>query len=170
MENLGIATPKVNLLPELPRIGNFITKTNFDSGAHSWASMQNSTFFTPLLTEAIIDPAGTFAALHPSKRIYWTDNYLSGGGSFPEDTPYITWTPTKDTEKTIMDKIYKDFDDYPLIMPGDYLSSDLSEYLGPIWFDDARNREPVPNDEKAIEEFLSWVGTISDTTDIDTEA
>ena len=75
MKNLQIATPKVKILTSLPHTSRR-RKINFETSAHNWSSFQKSNFFKPLLVEAIIDPDGTFAALHPSSRIYWSNTFL----------------------------------------------------------------------------------------------
>lgn len=166
MENLGIATPRVKLLPKLPNVNAYVTKTNFESSAYAWQSLQNSPFFTPLLMEYVADPDGGFAALHPSKRIYWINNFLADGDaikSYDGTDPIISWKQINGTSITgstshIMKNIIPKYDQYVPIAPSSYPTTDLVSYKGPIWYDDSINQEPSPDDEVTIQEFLAWVG------------
>ena len=183
MENLGIATPTVKLKASLPNVGQFVTKTNFDSSAHNWPSLQNSPFFSPLLIESIVDPAGTFAALIPSKRVYWINNYLGGTGrdgaaalAVKEDKePFIVWTQINEDQAkgTIVEKIIKkDFPKYVLATPQEYdaVGFNKVDYQGPTWLDNSQNKEMVPNDEKTIEEFKKWITGKQDFLDPNNES
>ena len=92
MDNLGIATPKVFLKAKLPYVGDFVTKTNFEASAYNWSSYQNSPYFSPLLTEQIADPEGTFAAIIPERRISWMNNYVGGTGADGDLFAAGAWT------------------------------------------------------------------------------
>ena len=100
MKNLGIASPRVALLAKLPNIGEFVTVSNFESSAHNWDTLQNSPFFAPLLADCVIDPAGTLAAIMPSRRVFWLNNYLKDSDltsyTLDPSIPSIAWTPTKE--------------------------------------------------------------------------
>jgi len=182
MENLGIATPKVKLLPRLPNVGSFVTKVNFDSNAHNWSSLLNSPFFEPFLIESVIDPAGTIAALMPSKRVFWVNNYLEGNPASQADGSdlKITWTQLDEAAAvdSIMENIIPDFNAYSILVPpasyaaGGTPPVDMTTYEGPTWRDDNQNREPPPNDLQDIQEFFNWVGgtDIVATPDADADA
>jgi len=110
-KNFGLATPRVRILTELPRIVRKAQSYNFDVSAFQWDAINNSPFLSPLLTENVVNPEKTFAACFPSKRKFFVDNMLqyispSGpegtvrqfplpSGATPSSAPSFTifWTP-----------------------------------------------------------------------------
>lgn len=159
MENLGIASPKVELLAKLPNVGEFVNVSNFESSAHGWDGLQNSPFFSPLLAESVIDPAGTLAAIMPSKRIFWLNNYLSDSGAeVSSDFPSIEWTPTvTGLSPCIMNDIIEEGEYLEYELPSSFVGLP-DDYDGPYWSNAYLSRQTDPNDALTIKEFLSWVG------------
>jgi len=160
MENLGVASPTVKLLSNLPNVGAWMTKTNFESSAHNWDSLKNSPFFQPLLIESVISSDDTFAALHPSKRIKWVDNFYSsdGGEDATPDVPKIRWKSigVEASVGSIMEKILPDYDQYVLPSAGAPLPDG---YKGPKYEDGCNlNREPNNDDDKEIQDFIDAIG------------
>jgi hypothetical protein len=160
MGNLGIATPTVRLLSRLPNIASWNKKTNFESSAHNWDSLQKSIFFEPLLIESINN--GEFAALHLAKRIHWIDNLIVDGDyePTPDSTSVkIVWRQRGGEVATgsIMEEIITDFDYYHLIPLSSYAEVNLSDYHGPIWENSSQNKEPDPDDDNIIKKFLEEV-------------
>jgi len=174
MLNLGKATPRVILSDFLPYVNKNRTLHNFDITAHSWKIIQNSPYFSPLLAENVVDPLGSFSAIHPSKRKEYVDNYMQNGDgttSAPSGTPYILWKALGgqdlsgvpiDTQGVIKDLIINgEYDKYTLIQPDEYPTS-AESYLGPEWVDDVRDREPPPDDLSTIKKWSDWLG-VTDT-------
>jgi hypothetical protein len=105
-KNFGLATPRVRILSELPKIVKAPQTFNFDISAFQWNAINNSPFLSPLLTENVINPEKTFAFCFPSKRKFFVNNQLKHSTGpvdlFPFDkTPEeatspdrtIFWTP-----------------------------------------------------------------------------
>ncbi len=152
--NLGTASPKVKVLAKLPKVGGFITKTNFEASAHQWGSISNSMFFKPQLVEQTIDPEGSFAALHPSRRISWVDNYLNTEDN--KSAEGILWTQLDGSasELGIMSKVIADYDSYSVIPFEKQLDLDPA-YIGPIWSDNYIEKPAPPDDRKLLEDFIN---------------
>lgn len=169
--NKGIAAVKVKILNRAPNITKMM-KYNFDTGAFAWDQYSRSPFFYPLLTEHIQD-GDSFSAMYPSKRIWYVNNFLEGEDaalSYGGTDPYVLWrqidpsavTPSYGTIHKIITPVseskagandgYAGFDKYPLINPGGY-SSMPPDYKGPIWNDNAIEKEPYPDDFATIKAF-----------------
>jgi hypothetical protein len=161
MENLGKATVKVELLDSLPNIRTGKSRHNFDITAHSWPVIQNSPYFSPFLTENVVDGAGWFSACHPTKRKLYVNNVLKNSdGTFTDPdpiNPLIVWTPIDTKEGVVSDIISEgEFDDYTLIQPGDYTNAP-GDYTGPYWIDKEYDNISKPNDEMAIKRWLEFI-------------
>ena len=159
MENLGIASPKVELLARLPNIGEFVNVSNFESSAHAWNTLNNSPFFSPFMAESVVDPAGTLAAIMPSRRIFWLDNHLrDSDGIISGDSPSIEWTPTTVMlSPCIMNSIIREGEYLDYTLPESFSEFPV-DYDGPLWTNAYLSRQPDPNDDLTIQEFLNWVG------------
>jgi hypothetical protein len=156
----------------LPGIDSNATKYNFDVSAWQWNSMQNSPYFSPFLAEHIESPDSTLAAVFPSKRKKYIDNYINYTGTtnrvITTTKPYILWTPTMTKEalpKHIFDPTVSDdnptpYDDYVLIQPQEEMSYS-SDYIGPQWRDDAKPELPATNDLRHIKQWLIQNGNLS---------
>jgi hypothetical protein len=170
MKNLGKANVKVEILNGLYGIDKEATKYNFDVTAYQWDTMQNSPYFPPFLADQIVDPQDGFAAIFPTKRIKYMDNYINYSGTGPKVStapvvPYIVWAPTEAKDgilsdifsPTVSDDLPVPFNDYTLIQPQENVKYP-SDYIGPQWVDAARPMQAPTNDVKAIKKWLTWLG------------
>ena len=163
--NLGMATPTVITLPNLPNVGDFITKSNFEASAHQWDSFSNSVYFKPQLIERTVDPNGAFSVLHPSRRITWVNNYLQTDDITPADG--ILWTQLDDeTPDGIMAEIIPEYDSYENLTFAEQAESG-PEYIGPVFKDNNINRESPPDDKKILKAFIESLAGVSDDDEED---
>ena len=167
MENLGKANVQVEISDGLPGINKEPTKYNFDVTAWNWRNIQNSPFFYPLLTEQISDGDEQFAALYPSRRKFYVDNYLTGTDTLKavrasESTlplPYIVFTPvaadTSGDRTPLVTQFLdsEDFDEYKLLQPDEYTDAKLEDYKGPIWRQALVSKILPPNDSATIKDW-----------------
>jgi len=163
--NLGIATPKVELVGDLPNWGGMYNKTNFDVSAHNFNEINNSPYFPPLLTECMVDPEGTIAACFPAKRHFWIPNFMEGSseaGSYTGEDPYITWRPLDKgaADGSIVEKIIPKYLPYTLIneSAGYTVVSPVEtnpEQVGPSWKDLDMTGMKTTDDEVIIANFYS---------------
>jgi hypothetical protein len=172
MNNLGKANVKVELYDYLPGIDSNAIKYNFDVSAWQWNTMQNSPYFPPFLAEHIESPDSTLAAVFPSKRKKYIDNYINYTGTtdrvISTTKPYILWTPTMTKEAllkhlfdpTVSESNPTPYDDYVLIPPQEEISYP-SDYIGPQWRDDAKPELPATNDIRYIKQWLTQNGSLS---------
>ena len=168
MENLGKAHVKVTIYDSLPYIDMEASKFNFDVSAHSWRSLQKSPFFPPLLTEQVSDDSNAFAACFPSKRKYYIDNFLSLGNRTSNapsepDAPYILFNAIdfgKLENQGLPLSLFKEYDEYNLKQPYEYLENTPPDYIGPKWASIARSGIAIPNDRLAIKQFREWLVSV----------
>ena len=158
--NLGIATPKVELVGDLPNWGGLYNKNNFDVSAYNFNEINNSPYFPPLLTECIVDPEGTIAACFPEKRHFWIPNFMEGGAdvtNFTEDTPYITWKPLDQgaAGTSIVSKLIPKYLPYVLVPESAGSTTANPEAVNPEWKDNSMAGMKTTDDTTIIENFYS---------------
>ena len=158
--NLGIANVRARLLSSVPYLSKKTTKYNFDVSAYNYELIDNSPFAKPLLAEHVIDPAGTFAAYHPSKRKVYIDNVMSDGSS-GTTIGTIKWkpliAPPTGVPKDIVTK--GKFDTYTDAPSINGAPKKPDTYLGPAWEDNKIDNISVPDDEASIKGYTDWYAT-----------
>lgn len=168
--NLGIANVKVELYSDPPHIVKNAKKYNFDVSAYNWKEIQNSSYMTPFLAEYVEDDTGTFAAIHPSKRKNYVDNYLKSNTNIkPEDElGKVMWEvmdkPFDGIATTIVTKGL--YDIYEKVLTPDQYANAPDDYKGPMWYDEPIHMEPPPNDELKFSGFIDIMNKDNDANDI----
>jgi len=170
MNNLGKANIKVELLNTLMGIEKQVYRYNLDLTASQWEAFNNSPYFKPLLTEYIADEDGSFAAIFPTKRKFYVNNFMkysdgtTNAGTSPVN-PYIVWTAISDKKgvvadifsPTVNDQNPKPYDSYKLEQPQ---KTYPESYIGPKWSDSLKSRIAPTNDSVTIQTFLKSVGLL----------
>jgi len=173
MNNLGKATVKAEILNGLSGIDKQATIYNFDVTAYQYDIMAQSPFLVPLFVERIADDMDNFAALFPSRRLEYIDNYIKyNDGTFlpPARTstgglPYIVWTATSNKTGAVADEftptatvdVPNPYSNYDLIQPQKNQVYP-SDYIGPKWEAARRPKEPPTNDAQGIRQVLTMLG------------
>lgn len=184
MNNLGKANVKVEIAPSLIHIDTEASKYNFDVTAYQWDTIQNSPFLSPFCVENIVDPLDSFAAIFPSKRVNYIDNFISySGGSNNAGTtpvlPYILWTAIDETKgivkdtfsPSVTDQNPQPYDSYTLQQPQMNLPYS-ADYIGPQWEDAVRPKLAPANDIREVYQWLTNLGVDASawSTEADPEA
>ena len=159
--NLGKAYVRATISAKLPGVSRYIQKHTFDISANNFELLANSSFFPPLLAECVKANDESFAAIYPSKRKVYVNNYVSGASGSPiaDDGSSVIWKPIGSTDdQGFFSQLVKDeeFDSYILASPETYTDVD-SDYIGPKWDNKLINGISAPNDESAIAAFGAWV-------------
>ena len=176
MENIGKAgvSAWVGATNRLSLINKEPLKFNFDVSAWNWSSIQSYNF-TPLLTERIYDDDEGFAALIPSRRQFYINNFLDGTselvGLVNSRTPYTVWKPCEDDGVSPLvsgllnppessSQIYEPFLEYELLQPDTYQSPNTvpEDYKGPVWKQEILGNIIPPNDNAEIQAFYDDAG------------
>ena len=113
MDNLGIAKVSVELYTgALPNMNKLTSHYDFDISAFNWDAIKSSNLFTPLFLEQVADANGGFAAIMPSKRKWYINNFMNGSKNLTSANvgglPFITWAPLAKVFGSFADKI-KDY-------------------------------------------------------------
>jgi hypothetical protein len=171
-------TADVKVILDSPAIDTGPRPQYFDIGAQNWDVIHKSPLFDSVLVEEVHDDNGGFAAIFPSKRKWYIDNYMDGSPSLTCVTanasatsiapkPYITWKPI---DSSIITGVFKNI--MPFFLP--YSITDVpvnrttgisDGWVGPIWRDNQLLQEAIPNDLPQINAFLTAIGADQVLTD-----
>jgi len=169
--NLGIANIEAQTSNRAPFLRFNPVKFNFDVTADDYDALLNSAFMKPFLVDPIIDPQGTFSALHPAKRKLFIDNFIEGSenarntsttsNTCVDELPSIIWKAVAPKDLTgfgfinnIVTNKDKPLDEYEFVLPAKYLADPSvleDDYKGPRWSDNNIEREPEPSDEVLLQ-------------------
>ena len=167
--NLGIASPRVELLNKLPNVRKDSKKFSFDMAASPelYVYTKQSTLMPVLFMDHTYDEASTLSSFHPTTRIMPIDNRIDDGGSIPTDTgPYILWTPCKVSDPHIAEpgfmlQIEKNWPSYTLEQPRRGVSYS-PDYDGPRWKETDVTKHELPDDLSTIKTYFGLLsGKIS---------
>jgi len=176
MENLGKANVQVQISDGLIGINKEPTKYNFDISAWNWQAITSSGAFYPLLTDHVADDNEGFAALFPSRRKFYVDNYLmnsdegaaaiaaAGSNEIPPSIEFKPKDIDANTPTVSNIVLYSDeargiepFDTYTLLQPDEYANADLDDYKGPLWRQALVSKINPPNDAATIVDWYQNV-------------
>jgi hypothetical protein len=164
-------TADVKVILDSPAIDTGPRPQYFDIGAQNWDVLHKSPLFDSVLVEEVHDDNGGFAAIFPSKRKWYIDNYMDGSPSLTCVTanasatsiapkPYITWKPIDSSIITgVFKNVAKDYLPYSIAdVPVNRTTGISDGWVGPIWKDNQLLQEAIPNDLPQINAFLTAVG------------